>query len=87
MVIVQSATNFNIDFGFSYHYTNFYAHATVKNVLENDGINVNEQGFSFTNLRTYLFSAGNVFRKLGGEWSFEPSFMFMHRDATKETFI
>jgi len=85
--IELSATNFNIDFGFSYHYTNFYAHFTIKNVLENDGINFNEQGLSFTNLRTYLISAGNVFHKNKSEWSFEPSLMFMFRDATQESFI
>lgn len=85
--VEQSATNFNIDFGFSYHYTNFYAHFTIKNVLENDGINFNEQGLSFTNLRTYLISAGNVFHKNKSEWSFEPSLMFMYRDATQESFV
>lgn len=83
--IEQSATNFNIDFGFSYHLLNFYAHATVKNVLENDGINFNEQGLSYSNLRTYLLSAGNVFYKIGSEWSFEPSIMYMYRDATQES--
>ncbi len=85
--IELSATNFNIDFGFSYHYTNFYAHFTIKNVLENDGINFNEQGLSFTNLRTYLISVGNVFHKNKSEWGFEPSLMFMYRDATQESFI
>ncbi len=83
--IEQSATNFNIDFGFSYHFINLYAHATVKNVLENDGINFNEQGLSFENLRTYLFSVGNVFSGFDSDWSYEPSVMFMHRDATKES--
>lgn len=83
--IEQSATNFNIDFGFSYHFINFYAHATVKNVLANDGINFNEQGLSYNNLRTYLFSAGNVFESINSEWSYEPSLMFMYRDATKES--
>ncbi len=83
--IEQSATNFNIDFGFSYHFINFYAHATVKNVLANDGINFNEQGLSYNNLRTYLFSAGNVFESINSEWSYEPSLMFVHREATKES--
>ena len=85
--IEQSATNFNVDFGFSYFLYDFYAHATVKNLLKNDGINFNEQGLSYNNLRTYLFSAGNVFSRLGSEWSYEPSVMFMHRDATKESSI
>jgi len=85
--IEQSASDFNIDFGFSYHFINFYAHATVKNVLANEGVNINEQGVSYDNLRTYLFSAGNVFSKLGSEWSFEPSLMFAYKDAIKESFI
>lgn len=83
--IEQSATNFNIDFGFSYHFLDFYTHAAVKNVLANEGINFNEQGLSYNNLRTYLFSAGNVFSKIGSEMSYEPSVMFMYRDATKES--
>ena len=85
--IEQSASDFNIDFGFSYHFINFYAHVTIKNVLANEGVNINEQGVSYDNLRTYLFSAGNVFSKLGSDWSFEPSLMFAYKDATKESFI
>lgn len=85
--IEQSATNFNIDFGFSYHFIDFYAHATIKNILKNDGINFNEQGLSFDNLRTYLLSVGNTFSKFGSEWSYEPSIMYMYRDATEESSI
>lgn len=83
--IEQSATNFNIDFGFSYHFIDFYAHATIKNILKNEGINFNEQGLSYDNLRTYLVTLGNVFQRLGSEWSFEPSVMYMYRDATQES--
>ncbi|MEM9680077.1 MAG: type IX secretion system membrane protein PorP/SprF [Bacteroidota bacterium] len=85
--IEQSATNFNIDFGFSYHYIDFYAHVTVKNILNNEGINFNNQGFEFDNLRTYLISAGYTYSRYGSEWSFEPSLMFMRRDATEESSI
>ncbi|OUS00337.1 hypothetical protein A9Q86_10200 [Flavobacteriales bacterium 33_180_T64] len=85
--VEQSATNFNVDFGFSYHLIDFYAHATVKNVLSNDGINFNEQGLSYENLRTFLFSAGNTFSKFNSDWSFEPSIMFLYRDATEEASI
>ena len=85
--VEQSATNFNIDFGFSYHFIDFYAHATVKNVLNNEGINFNEQGLSYENLRTYLLSVGNTFSKYGSDWSYEPSIMYMYRDATKESSI
>ncbi len=86
--IEQSASEFNIDFGFSYHLYDFYAHATVKNVLNNSGVNSNENGvFKFDNLRTFLFSAGNTFSKFGSDWSYEPSIMFMYKDGTKESSI
>ena len=86
--IEQNETNFNIDFGFSYNYVDFFAHATIKNVLKNEGINSNELGlFTFDNLTTYLVSAGNVFSKFGSDWSYEPSVMFMYRDGTQETSI
>ncbi|UKM65782.1 type IX secretion system membrane protein PorP/SprF [Flavobacteriaceae bacterium GSB9] len=81
--IVQNETNFNIDFGFSYHFLDFYAHATVKNLLKNSGINNNIQITS--NLRRYLLSVGNVFNKYGSSWSYEPSVMLQYRDGTQET--
>ncbi len=85
--IEQSATDFNVDFGFSYHFINFYAHATIKNLLKNEGVNINEQGVSYDNITTYLFSVGNIFSKLGSDWSFEPSVLFAYKDATQESFI
>ena len=57
-----------------------------KNLLNNDGINFNEQGLSYNNLRTYLFSTGYLFSDSSNNWNFEPSLMFAHKDATKETF-
>ncbi|MEL0455077.1 type IX secretion system membrane protein PorP/SprF [Flavobacteriaceae bacterium SZ-1-7] len=80
--IVQNETNFNLDFGFSYHYLDFYAHATVKNVLKNSGINKDTNITS--NLRRYLLSVGYVFGRFGSTWSYEPSVMFQYRDATQE---
>ena len=85
--IEQSASDFNVDFGFSYHFIDFYAHATIKNILANNGVNINEQSVSYDNLRTYIFSAGNVFSKFGTDWSYEPSLLFAYKDATKESFI
>jgi type IX secretion system PorP/SprF family membrane protein len=82
-----TATNFNIDAGFSYHLIDFYAHVAVRNILENDGININPNGISFNNLRTVLLSAGNVFHSLGSDWSYEPSLMYMYRDGTNESSI
>ena len=84
---VESAVDFNIDLGFSYHFINSYVHLTIKNLLPNDGININEQGLKFDNLRTYLFSLGNVFSKYGSDWSHEPSLMVAFKDTTKEAFI
>jgi len=83
--IEQSSTEFNLDFGFSYAFLDYFAHATVKNVLNNSGINNDIQISS--NLRRYLLSAGAVFSKLGSEWSYEPSVMFQYRDATAESTI
>ena len=83
--IVQNETNFNIDLGFSYHFLDFYAHATIKNVLKNSGINKDVNITS--NLRRYLVSTGYVFGKYGSEWSYEPSIMFQYRDGTKEASI
>ncbi|MBK42515.1 MAG: hypothetical protein CMC83_01395 [Flavobacteriaceae bacterium] len=85
--IEQSASEFNVDFGFSYHFINFYAHATIKNLLANEGVNINEQGVVFDNLTNYLFSAGNVFSKYGSDWSYEPSILFSYKSATEESFM
>jgi type IX secretion system PorP/SprF family membrane protein len=83
--IVQSETNLNVDFGFSYHYLDFYAHGTVKNMLNNAGVNSDIQITS--NLRRYLFSLGNVFSKFGSDFSYEPSVLFQYKDGTKEASI
>tara|TARA_Y100000385_G_scaffold20986_1_gene20653 strand:- start:2603 stop:3625 length:1023 start_codon:yes stop_codon:yes gene_type:complete len=90
--IVQSSSEFNVDFGFSYHFINFYAHATIKNLLKNDGVNINETSnglaiSNFDNLTNYLFSMGNVFSKFGSDWSFEPSILFSYKDGTEESFM
>ena len=86
--ITQSSTDFNLDFGFSYHYMDFYAHATFKNFLKNEGINSNELGiYAYDNSRTYLLSTGNVFGNLGSPWSYEPSLLFAYKESTKESFI
>ena len=83
--IVQSETNFNVDLGFSYHFLDYYAHATVKNLLKNSGINNDIEITS--NLRRYLFSVGGVFGKLGSDWSFEPSIMFQYKEGTQEAAV
>ncbi|MDB9712667.1 type IX secretion system membrane protein PorP/SprF [Flavobacteriaceae bacterium] len=86
--ITQSSTDFNLDFGFSYHFLDFYAHATFKNFLKNDGINSNELGiYTYDNSRTYLLSTGNVFGRRGSSWSYEPSILFAYKESSKESFI
>lgn len=83
--IVQNETNVNLDFGISYHFLNFYAHGTVKNMVKNSGVN---RDLNITsNLRRYLASTGYVFNKFGSEWSYEPSVMFQFREGTKESSI
>ncbi|XMO88324.1 type IX secretion system membrane protein PorP/SprF [Algibacter sp. AS12] len=81
--VVQNETNFNVDLGFSYHYLDFYAHGTVKNLLNNSGVNSDLEITS--NLRRYLLSVGNVFSRFGSDWSYEPSVLFQYRDLTKES--
>ena len=86
--ITQSSTDFNLDFGFSYHYLDFYAHATFKNFLKNDGINSNELGiYSYDISRSYLLSTGNVFGGFGSSWSYEPSILYAYKESSKESFV
>jgi|TARA_B100001094_G_scaffold63817_1_gene59775 type IX secretion system PorP/SprF family membrane protein len=85
--IEQSATDFNLDFGFSYQFLDFYAHGAIKNLLNNDGINFNDQGLSYNNLRTYLFTTGYLFSSYTQNWNYEPSVMLVHKEATKETYV
>lgn len=83
--VVQNETNFNVDLGFSYQFLDFYAHATIKNMLKNSGIN---DDINITNnLRRYILSTGYVFGKYGSEWSYEPSVLFQFRDETQEASI
>lgn len=83
-IIVQDATYFNVDFGMSYNYLDFYAHATVQNAAETKRkiYTDSESG----NLRRFLLSAGYVFGdKEKILW--EPSVMFQLVDKTKEESI
>jgi type IX secretion system PorP/SprF family membrane protein len=80
--VVQNATNFNLDFGFSYQYLDYYVHGTVKNLLNNEGIN--NDILVTNNLRQYLVSVGKVFGKFGSTLSYEPSLLFQYREGTQE---
>jgi type IX secretion system PorP/SprF family membrane protein len=83
--IEQSSAQFNMDFGFSYHLFDFYTHVTVKNLLNNSGVNQDLQVTS--NLRRYIFSVGNVFSGFGSDWSYEPSIMYQYKEGTQESSI
>ena len=82
--IVQKDAYFNIDFGASYNYLDFYLHGTVKNAIE-----TRRQIYSVyesDNLRKYLLSAGYVF---GDKDSilWEPSILFQLVEKTQEKSI
>ena len=78
---VQSATYYNVDFGASYNFLDFYAHATVKNaVFKSRNIYTDVES---NNLRKYIFNAGYVFGDRD-RILYEPSVMFQLAELTKE---
>lgn len=79
--IVQKDSYFNVDFGASYNYLDFYMHGTVKNALETrrEIYTVYESD----NLRKYLLSVGYVFGNKD-RILFEPSVLFQLTEKTKE---
>ncbi|MEO6176215.1 MAG: type IX secretion system membrane protein PorP/SprF [Flavobacterium circumlabens] len=81
---IQKDSYFNVDFGASYNYLNFYAHATVLGVLETRRELYTE--YESNNLRKYLLSAGYVFGKRES-MTWEPSVLFQLFDETKEKSI
>jgi type IX secretion system PorP/SprF family membrane protein len=81
---VQKDTYFNVDFGASYNYLDFYAHATVQGVLETRRELYTD--YENDNLRKFLFSAGYVFGK-SENITWEPSVLFQLFDQTKEKSI
>lgn len=79
--IVQKDSYFNVDFGMSYNYLDFYAHATLKNAVETRREIYSE--YENDNIRKIILNAGYVF---GDEENllWEPSVMFQLVDQTKE---
>lgn len=75
----------NIDFGFSYHLRDLYAHFTIKNLIKNDGVN-NEAQLT-DNLRRYLVSVGYVFEKSNGKFMLEPSVLYQFREGIQQSTI
>ena len=81
---IQKDSYFNVDFGASYNYLDFYAHATVQGVLETRRQLYTD--YENDNLRKFLFSAGYVFGKRENI-TWEPSVLFQMFDQTKEKSI
>lgn len=80
---------FNVDIGASYHYLDFYAHATAKNVITSDREIYSD--IESDNLRKYIVSAGYVFSKNRGYrsyrdqgFSWEPSVLFQYTEQIQE---
>ncbi|HZW77592.1 MAG TPA: type IX secretion system membrane protein PorP/SprF [Flavobacteriaceae bacterium] len=83
---ILSATYFNMDAGVSYHFLDFAAHFTVKNLLYQKRLNYTEEIESI-NQRKYLLGASYAMGTMNKDWGFEPSFMFMHTEGTQETSV
>lgn len=76
-------TFFNVDIGMSYYFLDFFAHATVKNVLPRNRRIFTEE-FESSNQRRYIASAGYTFGRPGSRWQYEPSLLFQATDETQE---
>jgi type IX secretion system PorP/SprF family membrane protein len=81
---VQKDSYFNVDFGMSYNYLDFYVHGTVKNAVETRRQLYTD--IESDNIRKFIINTGYVF---GDEerimW--EPSIMFQSASKTKEKSI
>ncbi len=79
--LVIRGNSLNLDFGVSYNFLNFYAHATVLSSLESKRSIYSEA--ESANLRRYIFSTGYAFGDIQ-TILWEPSVMFQMTDITKE---
>ncbi|MFH6991695.1 type IX secretion system membrane protein PorP/SprF [Flavobacterium sp. FlaQc-48] len=78
---IQQASYFNMDFGASYNYENFYLHATLQGAIQTRRKLYTE--FESKNLRKYLFSLGYLFGD-NEKLLWEPSILYQAFDKTKE---
>ncbi|WP_121666769.1 PorP/SprF family type IX secretion system membrane protein [Mesonia aquimarina] len=83
--IEQTDSYFNVDFGMSYYYLDFYSHFTVKNIIPQNRDIFDD--IETDNQRQYLFSLGYVIAPYGSDWSFDPSVMFQYKEETSEASI
>lgn len=83
----QKDVYLNMDVGLSYHYLEWYAHFTAKNILPitRSTFDNNTPVKESNNQRKYVFSFGRLFELGSGAWSIEPSFMYQLREETLES--
>ena len=84
--IEQTDTYFNLDFGVSYYFLDFFSHLTVKNALPANR-DIFTEDLESNNQRRYLLSVGYTISPYGSDWSYEPSIMFQSTDETQERSI
>lgn len=86
----KSLFYFNIDIGFSYLNSNFYAHLSLKNLLFSPHNLYGDFDYNYrrssSSYRRLLASAGKFFY-LEKNWIFEPSFLFQITEITREKSI
>lgn len=82
----RSESFFNVDVGVSYFFLDFFAHATLKNLLPQQHT-VFSENFEIENQRQYLASVGYTINRLGSRWIFEPSVFYQHREALNQSNI
>lgn len=80
----QKDSYFNVDFGVSYYYREFFVHATVKNIIPQKR-DIFSTNLETDNQRQYLLSLGYTIAPNYSKWSFEPSVMLQYKEITSET--
>lgn len=82
----QTDAYFNVDFGMSYYYLDFFAHVTLKNLIPQQR-DLFSDDFQLDNQRQYLGSLGYTFSNYDSKWMFEPSVLFVYKDQTTESSV
>jgi type IX secretion system PorP/SprF family membrane protein len=84
--VQQKDSYFNLDFGASYQYLEYFTHFTVKNLISNQRREIYSKGIESDNLRKYLWSGGATFGE-EERLMFEPSVLFQYTEQTAEKSI
>lgn len=80
----QKDIYFNADLGISYFYLDFFAHATVKNIIPQKR-DIFSTDFETDNQRQYLLSLGYTIEFYNSPILFEPSVMMQYKEVTEES--